>query len=81
MYEDLFEREKFLVDETLTVAELIDILKKYPEKTKVIATWESTIKPLKMENIYVSHTNTLYLDADYNFYKNDLAKDPKENET
>lgn len=79
MSEYLFEKEKCLHD-TLTVEKLIKILQKYPKNMKVLITWESTVNELRERFIYESITGTLYLDADYNFYKKDFAKDPNENE-
>lgn len=79
MSKDLLEREKHLED-TLTVKELIDVLKKYPQNMKVMITWESTVNELRKKFVYESITGTLYLDGDYNFYKEDFAKNPKENE-
>lgn len=80
MCEYLFEKEKWLLDETLNVGSLIELLKKYPKDMKVMTTWESTVHSLKKENIYESITGSLYLDADENFYKEQFSKNPKENE-
>lgn len=74
------ETEKYLLDDILCVKELIEFLKKYPKNMKILTTWESTLNILKKENIYESFTGTLYLDADYNFYKKEFAKNSKENE-
>lgn len=77
--EQLAENEKGRIDSTLTVGELINILEKYPRNKKILITWESTLNELKKEFIYEAKTGTLYLDADYGFYKKDYAKDPEEN--
>lgn len=71
--EYLKEKEENL-GETLTVKDLIDILKKYPDGMKVMITWESTLNELKEEFIYESITGNLLLDGDYGFYKKDFAK-------
>lgn len=80
MCEYLFEKEKWLYEETLTVEGLIEILQKYPKNMKIMTTWESTVHILKKENIYESITGSLYLDADENFYKEGFSKNSKENE-
>lgn len=72
------ERLNWNIKETLSIGELIDILNNYPKEMKVIITWESLTTTLTKENIYLSKWNTLFLDADGNFYKEDFAKDPKE---
>lgn len=76
----LFEKEKWLYEESLTIQEMLDILQKYPKNMKIMTTWESTIHSLKKQNIYESITGTLYLDADENFYKEGFSKNPSENE-
>jgi len=68
----LFEKEKFF--NTLTVKELIEILKKYPDDMKVLITWESTVNELKKDFIYEAYTGSLYLDGDYGFYKEEFKK-------
>lgn len=78
MSDYLKEREKFF--DTLKVGELIEILGKYPKEMRVLITWESTLNEFTRKNIYESVTGTLYLDGDYNFYKQQFAKNPKENE-
>lgn len=78
MSDYLFEKEKYL--KSLTVGELIDILKQYPSNMKVMITWESTVNEFKKMNVYEAVTGSLYLDGDNSFYKNDFAKNPKENE-
>ena len=80
MCEYIFEREKWLYEETLTVQGLIEILQKYPKDMKIMTTWESTVNSLKKENIYEAITGSLYLDADGNFYKEQFSKNHKENE-
>lgn len=72
--------DKYVLKETMNVRELIEMLSLYPKDMKVIITWESTLKSIQKENIYVSKEGHLYLDSDGNFYKEDFAKDPKENE-
>ncbi len=70
--EYLFEKEEFI--ETMNVGELIKILEKYPKHMKVMTTWESTVNGCLEENIYEAITGTLYIDADYNFYKESFKK-------
>ena len=76
----VLDEKEFWFKDTLKVEQLINILKKYPKDMKVMITWESTVNEIKAHNIYESHTGSLYLDADGNSYKNDYAKNPKENE-
>lgn len=80
MSDYLQEKEKYLLEDTLTVSDLVNILFRYPPNTKVMITWESTVNGFKKENIYLSHTGTLYFDADGNFYKKEYAKNAGENE-
>lgn len=76
----LKEKEQWLEKETMSVKDFIDLLKKYPPEMKVMSTWESTVHSVKKENIYISHTNRLFIDSDENFYKKEFAKDIQENE-
>ena len=80
MSDYLLGKEQWIKKDSITVGELIEILKSYPKKMKVMTTWESTLHSLQKKNVYVSVTGSLYLDADENFYKEEFAKDPKENE-
>ena len=64
----------------MNVGELIEILSLYPQDMKVLITWESTTQALQKQNIYISKEEHLVLDADGNSYKEEFAKDPKENE-
>lgn len=78
---NIFEFYKTEIQETFSVAELIDLLSKYPKEMKIVITWESTIQGILKRNIYTSkEENFLFLDADGCFYKQSYAKDPKENE-
>lgn len=70
------ELEKWTFAETITVQELIDAISKFPPKTKVCTTWESTIHTLLTENIYMSKWGVLFIDADDNFYKNEFRQEP-----
>lgn len=70
-----FERQiEWYLQNTLSVGELTEVLSQYPKDMKVITTWESTMHCLSKSNIYESHQGYLLLDADDNFYKDDLAK-------
>ncbi len=71
---------KWLIDQSMTVGELVDLLSKYPEDMIVLTTWESTVNSLLKREIYVSHDGYLYIDADSGSYKKDFARDPMENE-
>lgn len=71
------EEEKWSIDKTLSVKDLIEVLEKHPKYMKIFITWESTINPLGKENIYVTSTGRLYFDADGNFYKEDFQKEEK----
>ncbi len=75
----LHDKEIWLKD-TLTVGQMINLLNKYPKNMKVLCTWESTLNAIKKENIYISVTDKIYIDADGCFYKKEFAKDPMENE-
>jgi len=70
----LYEKEKWIKDESITVKELIEILKEYPEDMKIMTTWESTLHSLTRDNIYESKTGSLYIDADENFYKTSFER-------
>jgi hypothetical protein len=70
----------FSIEGTLDVQGLMELLSKYPPNMKVLFTWESILVELRKENVYLSKKGILYLDADYNSYKRQYAKDPKENE-
>lgn len=63
-------QEDYILEEAMTVGELIDILHNYPRDKKVCTTWESTIHPLTRSNIYKGYLGALFLDADSNSYKN-----------
>lgn len=63
-----------ILENCLSVKEFINILQKYPPEMKIITTWESTVHALEEQNIYESKEGHLYLDADYNFYKNQFSK-------
>ncbi len=67
--------EDYLLKKTMSISELIDILKTYPKEMKVMFTWESTLKDLRKENIYEAKNGALYLDADNNSYKREFAKE------
>jgi hypothetical protein len=71
---DYIHDREFHLNDTLTVKQLIEILKKYPCDMKVMTTWESTVHELKEENIYETCTGKLYLDAYENFYKKEFQK-------
>lgn len=58
----------------ITVKELNEILKKYPDEMKCIFTWEGITIPIEKENIYISKDESLFFDADGNFYKSRFAK-------
>ena len=64
----------------MTVATLIDLLKKYPSDMKVFTTWESTVNEITKKDVYESKEGHLYIDGDACFYKDRFAKDPNENE-
>lgn len=77
----LSETEEWLLKQSINVEDLIKILQNYPPDMKIMTTWESTFHSLQKKNIYESKTGSfLYLDADENFYKKELSKNPKENE-
>ncbi len=80
MSDYLEEKEKYLLEDTLTVGGLIDVLSKYPVEMKIMITWESTVNRFEKKNIYLAVTGTLYFDADGNFYKDAFSKNVKENE-
>lgn len=80
MTDYLEEREKWL-ENTLTVEELISLLKNYPGNMKVFTIWESTIQEITPECVYESITGSLYIDADACRYKDEYAEDPNENES
>jgi hypothetical protein len=61
-------------DETLTVDQLIQVLKKYPKHMKVMGTWESTVNEIKEEWIYETIEGNLYIDCDGGFYKESFEK-------
>lgn len=61
--------KKLILEETLTVGELIAELQKYPSDMKVCTTWESTKHSLIHSNIYYSYWDCLFIDADENFYR------------
>ena len=74
MLDEKDERLKWILPDTLSVGQLIEILKRYPPNMPVITTWESTIHGLQEDNIYESKEGNLYIDADYNSYKDEFAK-------
>lgn len=59
-------------DRTITVRELIIYLNMFHPDVKVYSTWEGTIKEIIENNIYLSKTGSLYIDADDNFYKEEF---------
>lgn len=77
MNDYLFEKERYLLKDTLTVQGLIEVLKKYPKDMKIMTTWQFTVHSLEKENIYESVTGRLYLDAGENFYKDRFSKNEK----
>ena len=66
-------------EDSITIKELIDILKKYHGDLKVFCTWETCIIPLEKKNIYKSKEGNIFIDADDNNYKSNYAEKPKEN--
>lgn len=62
------------VDDTMTVGELISVLKKFPEDTRIACTWESTIRSIDEENIYESRFGCILIDSDYNYYKDSYER-------
>lgn len=80
MYYDK-KRQKQILNESLTIQELIDILSKYPKDMKIVTTWESTVNPILRRDIYLSKNGKfVYLDADYCSYKQEFAQDANENQ-
>jgi len=59
-------------DRTFTVKELIIYLTMFHPDVKVYCTWEGIIREIIENNIYISKTGSLYIDADDNFYKDDF---------
>lgn len=74
-FEYLNDKEKWIIEKTLSVKNLIELLKQYPPEMKVFSTWESTLHEITKENVYVSVTGNLYIDSDDNFYKEHFAKE------
>jgi hypothetical protein len=63
-----------MLDDSLTVEQLIECLKKYPKNMRCFFTWESVFRSIEEENIYVGKENILLLDADFNEYKDEFEK-------
>lgn len=53
----------------MTVSELLEALAKYPAEANVVVTWESTFHE---PSIYVAKNGTVIIDADGDFYREDI---------
>lgn len=72
--EDERRRQLEEKEKSISVGGLIEVLSKYPPEMKVMFTWESTIRRMAEENMYMSFLDCLFLDADENFYKDRYEK-------
>lgn len=52
----------------LTVAELINVLRTFPQGARVKVTWEGVVRSLDADNVYMSDDGVMLIDGDENFY-------------
>ncbi len=53
----------------MTVAELVEVLRRYPPDTRVQVTWETTVHEIDEDAVYLTPYDGLLIDADGNAYK------------
>lgn len=61
----------------MTVDDLIVQLQMYPSEAEIKVVWDSIVREIDHDNIYMSDAGLLVIDADNNLYKDEYVKDTK----